>query len=112
MIKLKSILEDINSRYLYHVTAKKNLENIKTNGLIPTMPPVMSDEKAVYLFKDRIEAEDAIVNWLDRKFDEDEPLVILTISPVGLNLVPSSVEYEILSYNTIPWKNVVKIEDI
>lgn len=53
-----------------------------------------------------------MMNWLGDKFDEGEPLVILTINPSGVNVVPSSAGYEVLSYETIPWKNVVKVENV
>jgi hypothetical protein len=56
--------------------------------------------------------EDALGNWLDDKFDEDEPLVCLTINSSGLNLIQSSVDWEVMSIETIPWSHVVSVEDL
>jgi hypothetical protein len=79
MIKLKELIDE---RYVYHVTAKKNLPSIKSQGILPSaLTPVdIGDKPAVFLFKDKIEMEDAVGNWLGDKFDEDEPLVCLTIN--------------------------------
>ena len=114
MLKLKSILNEITNKYLYHVSPKKNLASIKQKGILPyaLAPADLSDKKAVYLFKDRDEMEDAITNWLGDKFDEDEPLLCFTIYPSGLDIELSNVEYEVISYNPIPPKNIIKIENI
>jgi hypothetical protein len=72
----------------------------------------MKDEKAIYLFKDRLEAEDAASGWLGDRFNEDEDLVLLTINPIGLKVFPSDVGYEIKSYDTIPFSSVLKIENL
>ncbi len=112
MIKLKSlILETIKKRWLYHITPKKNILNMKWYGIQPTLLPEFCT-KAICLFDDRTTMEDALMNWLSDKFPENEPLVCLTIDPTGLEIHESDVGYEVISYKTIPWKNVVKIEDI
>lgn len=95
------------TNYLYHVTPKKNLSSIEKHGILPSDA---SDKKAIYLFKDKTEAEDALMNWLGDKFDENEDLAILTIDPKNLTIVPSSVGYEVISYNPIPAQNIVKTE--
>ena len=107
--------EQIDSEnFVFHVTPRKNLSSIKTHGIQPgaLAPADVSDKKAVYLFKNKIDVEDAIMNWLGDKFDEDEPLVLLTIRKSGLNLVSSSAGYEIMSYEPIPIGNIVKVEKI
>jgi hypothetical protein len=109
MIKLKSLLIE---KYVYHITPKKNLKRIASSGITPLVPTDEKDERAVYLFKDKVEAEDALMNWLGDRFDEDEPLVMLTIKTGGLNIVPGSAGFEVMSYNTIPWRNVVKVENV
>ena len=115
MIKLKSLLLEIQKyQILWHVTAKKHLPSIKAHGIKPSaLTPVdIGDKPAIFLFKDKNEMEDALQNWMLDKFDEKEPLVCLTINPQGLEIIPSSVEWEVLSIQTIPWTNVIRVEDV
>ncbi len=111
MIKLKSLLMEGN--FMYHITPKRNLPLMKSQGIVPK--PDKSDrfgEKAVYLFDDRTKMEDAMMNWLSDKFPENEPLILLTIDSTGLNIEPSDVGYEVRTHETIPWLNVVKVENV
>jgi hypothetical protein len=106
MIKLKQLLVE----NFYHVTTKRNLPKIKKLGLVPSIPVDMSsEEKAVYLFKDKLDAENAAMNWLGDRFGEED-LVLLTINSVGINSISSDVDYEVKSYNTISPDNILKIE--
>jgi len=103
----------VQPKVVYHVTPKKNIPNMKINGILPKPDrPAKFCSKAVYLFDDRASLEDALMNWLSDKFDEDEPLVILTINTEGLELYSSGVGYEIYSCDIIPWNRVTKIEDV
>jgi hypothetical protein len=81
-------------------------------GILPKKPDFIEDEQAVYLFKDKTEMEDAVSNWLGDKFGDDEELIVLTINPNGLKIHPSNVEYEVISYEPIPWSHVVGIESV
>ena len=114
MIKLKSILETIQNSSLYHVTPLKNLPSIKQHGIKPTsLSPVrIGNNKAVYLFDDRTTMEDAVMNWLSDKFDENEPLVCLKINPTGLHIISSDVGYEVMTYDIVPWKNIIGVEKL
>jgi RNA:NAD 2'-phosphotransferase (TPT1/KptA family) len=106
-------LKDMVPKYVYHITPKKNLASIRSQGIVPTPEcPAPFCQKAVYLFDDRTKMEDAMMNWLSDKFPEDEPLVCLTIDARGLELHESSVGYEIVSYNAVPWKSIRKVEDV
>lgn len=113
MIKLKSLIENIENK-LYHVTKKSNLSSIRKNGIRPSaLSPVdIGDRPSIFLFKDRNEMEDSVVNWMETKFDENEPLVCLTINPNGLKIYPSSVEWEVLCFDVIPWNHIIKVEDL
>jgi hypothetical protein len=78
MIKLKSLLFE--SHY-YHITPKRNLSMIRTKGIVPNIPKDMKGEQAgVYLFPTKEAAEDSWDWWVEDRFDENEELVLLTIS--------------------------------
>lgn len=116
MIKLREMLVP---DYVFHVTLKNNLPSIKTQGLIPKVPTDFEgEEKAVYLFNSKENAEQAILNWLGDRYEDEVELILLTISTKGLNIIPTHdseefpLEWELKSYNMIPWKNVTKIDNI
>lgn len=110
MIKLKEI---IRPTYLYHVTPEKNISTMKQSGIVPVQcEPSHISLPAIYLFNDKTIMEDALMNWLGDKFDENEKLIYFTIDPRGIDVQESDVKYEVVSYETIPWKNVIKIDKI
>lgn len=110
MIKLKDMIP---KKYLYHITPWKNIPNMKKHGIVPKPDiPAPFCDKAICLFDDRTKMEDAIMNWLGDKFDEKIKLVCLVIDPIGLDIHPSDVGYEVRSFKPIPWSNVVKIEKV
>ena len=105
---LKYVVADV-----FHVTRTSNIPTILKYGISPRVPIDMpEEEKGVYLFSTIEDAEDAIMNWLGDRFEEDEPLALLTISTKGLTLNPSTVGYEVISKETIPPQNIIKIENI
>jgi hypothetical protein len=110
MIKLKSLICENLEGVLYHITPTKNLSQIKRVGILPREPQDMKDKKAVYLFPDRISLDDAMMNWMGDRFDDDEPLSLISINPQGLNIQRSVVDFEVMTYQPIPVKNIVKIE--
>ena len=116
MIKLREMLVP---DYVFHVTLKTNIPNIKNQGLIPKIPlDFEGEEEAVYLFNSKENAEQAVMNWLGDRYEDEVDLVLLTISTKGLNIIPTHdpkefpLEWELKSYNVIPWKNVIKMESI
>lgn len=120
MIKLKETIIGI-PRFVYHVTRKSNLSNILKKGIIPNQPTDWEDqEKGVYLFRDKNSAEDAVMNWLGDRYEENEKLVLLTINTNGIYIKPSEdletldgeEGWELISYDTISPRNIVKVEDI
>lgn len=94
----------------YHVTLSANVPAILGEGLIPTAPSDMEDEKGIYLFLDKISAEDAVMNWLGDRFEEDEELALLTLSGEGLDVHPTTAGYEVISYDPIPPENIIRVE--
>jgi len=108
MIKLKEIINNLN--IVYHISRKSDLPNILKNGLIAKKPVDMNDKKGIYLFPSKDDVENALVNWLGDRL-ENIPIVLLTIDTNGLNIHKGDVEYEMISYNRIPPKNIIKYED-
>lgn len=108
MMKLNEAL----NQPLFHVTRKKNVPSIRKKGIIPKVPVDMADQKAVYLFIDKKSLEDAVMNWLGDRFDEEEELVILTINPDGLNIHPSDASYEVMTFEVIPPQAIINVESI
>jgi RNA:NAD 2'-phosphotransferase (TPT1/KptA family) len=112
MITFKKYLTE-NQNVVYHITRTANLLAIKRRGIVPNIPTDYNeDQKAVYLFPSQEDYENALENWLGDRYDEDEELVVLTIDTQGLNLKPSSVEYELLCFDVIPPQNIIKVDNI
>ena len=114
MIKLKDILFEMsNNNFVYHLTKLSNLDNIKREGLKPSVPSDMTTEdEGVYVFKTEEDAEDALQNWYGDRYSEDDEFAILTIKTDGLRLFSTLADYEYVSYETIPPSNIVKAEKI
>jgi len=108
MIKLKEILIP---NLLYHVADEENLSSIRKEGISTRHS---NYGNVVFLFKDKREIKIAIKYWIG--WTTGRNLVILTINPHGLSLVPTkdkrAEKIEILSYETIPWSNVIDVEYI
>mgnify|MGYP003403202480 CR=1 FL=1 len=102
-----------NNSFYYHITKKKNITKIKNGGLKIRKPKDMEDEVGIYLFKSRESAEEALMNWLGERFDEEEELVILTISPKFVTDISiTDAEFEVISKKNIPIEAIVNIEHI
>ena len=99
---------------LYHVTPVSNVPTILDRGLEPHTPEDFKDEKAVYLFKNKVSAEEAVLNWLGDRFEEDEVMSLLSVDEqklkeLGIQVYPSTAEYEVLVKTTIP-PGAIKLE--
>lgn len=113
MIKLRDLILENSNDLVYHLTKKSNLSSIKKDGLKPSLPVDMpTEDEGVYVFKTKEYAEDALMNWYGDRFDEDEEFVLLTIKTDGLQLFSTLVDWEYISYTTIPASNIIKIENI
>jgi len=113
MIKLKSLITEQSSDYVYHVTPKRNLRTMIKHGIIPHQcEPPHVEPPFVFMFDKRETMEDAVMGWLGDKLGETTPLVVLTINAKGLDIQPAYEKFEVVSYKTIPWNRVVKVEDI
>ena len=91
---------------LYHVTPSFNVDSIQKDGLQPRIGErsLSAGEKtpAVFLFANKDDLEQALLNWLGEMF-EDEELVILEIQlPLGYKQFLVKSEYEITCSVTIP----------
>lgn len=97
---------------LYHVAKKRNLRSIERNGLRVMVPRDMEGEEAgVYLFRSRKDAEEALMNWLGDRFDEDEELVLIKVDDRYVDEVSSDAAgYEVISKKDIPKEGIVGYE--
>ena len=112
MIKLKSLITEQSVDYVYHVTPKRNLRTMIKYGIVPHQcEPPHVEPPFVFMFDNKETMEDAMMGWLGDKLG-DVPLVLLTINAKDLNIEPAREKFEIVSYKTIPWSKVVKVEDI
>lgn len=103
-----------NHQFAYHVTPTKNLESIFKQGLKPTLgdrsSKISGEQKGVYLFLDKISAEDAVMNWLGDEFD-DEPLTMLEVDITGLDkYISKGADYELVINKTIEPNRIKKVE--
>jgi hypothetical protein len=110
---IKECLKEITDKnVMFHITKESNIPSIKEFGLKVNKPADMDDKSGIYLFPTKEYAEDALMNWLGDRFDEDEPLAMLTIDTSNLQLETSSVDWEYISKSDIPPKNILKIESV
>jgi hypothetical protein len=98
--------------YGYHVTTKDKLKSIKKKGEItPSIPDDCDDIEGVYLFTSKVHVENAVMNWLGDRFEDDDELVLLTIDLENVDIQYSSnVDWEIYSKQPIPYNAIIKIE--
>lgn len=110
-MKLSEILFE---EVLYHVTARRHLGSIRRNGLKVMTPKDMEgEESGVYLFRSKEEVEDAVMNWLGDRFDEDEDLVLIKVDGSYVDEVSSDAAgYEIISKKNIPKEGIFGYETI
>ena len=102
------------NNYFYHVTHKKNVRSIMKNGILPKINRDMNDIKAVFLFDNMNTLEDAMMNWLGDKFDEDDELVVLTIDKKQLKNIQydKDVGYEYYTKEIIKPSAILKVENM
>ena len=102
--------------YLYHVTRKSSLDRVLKSGLKAKVPRDMKNEpKGVYLFKTVEDLEDAVMNWLGDRFDEDDELVMIKIDGRFIknnDIATTSAGFEIISKKNIPPEAILLVEEI
>lgn len=95
----------------YHLAYKKNLKAIKISGIVPNIPEDMPDEpSAVYLFVSLDALENALINWLGERLDEDEEIVVLVVDITGIPTIEGA-NFEHVVPSVIPANRIVKIID-
>lgn len=82
------ITEFTEKKIAYHVTPRKNVSNILSNGLIPSNTgDNYYKEKRIYLFPTRDAVDDAMQDWLGQRFSgEDDMLSLLAVDVTGLDI--------------------------
>jgi superfamily I DNA and RNA helicase len=106
-------------RFAYHVTPRRFLKTILRDGLLPKAPEdygTSGDTKAVYLFKNLDDVENALMNWLGERINEiedetgvEEDVIVLKIDIAGLKGFLASVEYELVYPDVIGPERVLEI---
>ena len=86
---------------LLHVTTTDNLASILNSGLRQSAPSDMADEAGVYLFRDRLSAEDALMNWLGDRMDDSAAEAYVFADPSGLPLSSDAAGFEVIVQSDI-----------
>lgn len=88
----------------YHVTPADNMQSILSNGLVPSIGGRSMDlgetVPSIYLFSSEDALIDGLGNWLGEYF-EDVELAVFEVDTDGF-IDHSTVEYEVVIYETIP----------
>lgn len=83
----------------YHVTPRRNLLAILSEGLVPSIGPRSSEigetTPLVFLFRDDVSMTDAVMNWLGDQFPDDEDLVALVVDVSGMQVRDDPDSFEI-----------------
>ena len=94
----------------FHVTPAVNVPRILKEGLVPQIGArsgLMEQEDGVYLFRELADVGNALDNWLEEEFDEDEKLSLLEVTvPPGANTLPTTADYEVVVADPIPPKYI------
>lgn len=98
------------TKNLYHICKKRNLQSIMKEGLIPQIRShsrIMNEVESVFLFPEKDVMENALMNQFGELHGEDEELVSLEIIlPNDFPIFKGDTKYEVLSYSTIPPQNI------
>lgn len=114
------MIENKENRY-FHVTPKSNLLAILKEGLIAQIgdrsQEAKEDADAVFLFPNKEDMDNALLNWLGEAFEEEDELIILQIDlpadfPVKRDADSNGeLMYEAYSYKNIPPEYISAIYD-
>lgn len=87
------------TKHLVHVTPSENVDKILKSGIRLGKPTDMEDVPGVYLFNNKLDAEDAIMNWLGDRYDEDIELSLVYVDPRGVTdtYTDEAAGYEVIS---------------
>lgn len=89
----------------YHATEERNLSGIMSRGLIPSMGTRSEKlgDSGIFLFKEMVDLEDALMNWLGDEIDEDSRVAILRVKvPDSRKIRQSPASYEVIYTDIIP----------
>ena len=84
---------------VYHITLSSNWTSIKQYGLIPQIGR-------------NSQALGETNNWFGDLYNDDQDLIRLTINCPNSLVHKSDVEYERVSYQTIPSNYITKVEHV
>lgn len=104
----------------YHVSLKKNINDILNKGLLPKIgersKEIKENIKRVYLFTTKDDMENALMNWLgewytDRYGDEVKLISLKVEVPNNFPILESTVDYEKVCEVIIPPKYIKYLQD-
>jgi hypothetical protein len=109
---------DDSSSFIYHVTARSNIQSILREGLVPQRGERSracgEAVDAVYCFPTRADCETALGQWLGEAFvdlADDDGLAIMELKvPIGMPRY-SDVGYEISFRELVPGQCVQRVYD-
>ena len=99
------------STIAYHATEIANIESIRANGLVPQIGPRSScieNTPGVYLFKNKEDYQDAMMNWLGDEFSDLDQgqIIVLEVDIAGLALDEKG--YELISRERINQTRILR----
>jgi hypothetical protein len=111
-MKIHDLIESKN-KYMYHVTETSKVPDILKYGLIPQIGPrsefIGETLPSIYLFKDILDVEDAVCNWLGDEFDANVNLSLLKVFLPKNAIIHSDIGadmYEVVCRTPIPPENI------
>ena len=106
--------ENINEqKFAYHVTSRKNLKSIKSNGIEPRVPTDYGDNgdaKAVYLFKNEDDTKAALSQWLGERIDDWEEENVTEYDEIVLKININGLEEYLMDTVEYEWTCLTHIE--
>lgn len=97
----------------YHITTADALTAILAQGLVPQIGPrsKMLNETMprVYFFSDMSSLEDAMVNWINNAFSEEETLYVLECNLEDLDITSQENQFELVCRQTIAPSLITKV---
>jgi hypothetical protein len=104
---------------LYHVTSEQALPSIRQSGLLPKIGPrskrLKESSPAIYFFRTKEMAFDAVCGWLGDIYPSKTKLVCLTVAlPVETPLTsdPNFGEVEAVCKTPVPPEFIVEGEEV
>ncbi len=98
--------EEVPLKTYYHVTPKRLLDDIQTEGLVPQVGPrskELNEPERVWLFTSYDAMDNGLSNWLGEYLEDEGDLAVLEVKiPYGIATPTPQAEFEASAKLTIP----------